>query len=94
MSDNTKSTNPFRKFLIIAVIVDLIWAFLIATFGATILSQIGLMGGADAGATTTISVVGWIIAFIVAFIQGAIFIGVVSFIVAIFKRVFSNSGGF
>lgn len=94
MSDNTKSSNPLRKYLIIGVIIDLIWAFLIATFGATILGQLGLMGGVDGGTTSTISVLGWIIAFIIAFIQGAIFIGVIGFMAVIFKKLFSNRNSF
>ncbi|MEZ4488454.1 MAG: hypothetical protein R3F51_12750 [Cyanobacteriota/Melainabacteria group bacterium] len=73
MSQEPNKSNPFKKIFLVALVLDLLWATLIATFGATILGQVGTIGGAAEGATQTVTVLGWLITFIIAFFQGAIF---------------------
>lgn len=62
-----------RQVLTIAVVLDVLWALLVATFGASVLHILGVAGGAGATTLGIGTVIGWILAFIVALLQGAIF---------------------
>lgn len=100
LSDNTTTkSNPFKKLFLIYLVVDLVWAFIVATFGATILGSIGAAGGASGAATGTVTVLGWIITFVAAFIQGAIFLCVLTAFVFVFYMIYvaltrnNNSAG-
>ncbi len=72
-----------RKLIAIALVLDVIWAFIIATFGVSLLSMAGGAAGASGAAATTASVLGWIIAFVIAFFQGAIFMFVIGMFVVV-----------
>ena len=69
-----------KKLVAIAAVLDFLWAFVIATFGSTLLIaildhfHIAHAGLAGAGL--------WIIAFIVAGIQGGVFLFFVGIIIA------------
>ncbi|MGD9684512.1 MAG: hypothetical protein AB7W16_25390 [Candidatus Obscuribacterales bacterium] len=96
MSDSKQKSGFLKKLLVVYVVIDIIWAALVATFGATILSQIGTMGGAGEGATQVATGLGWVITFIVALFQGAIFLGVFTgfaFVIMLLIALLSNKGG-
>ncbi len=93
MTNNKSGSGFIKKLLLFYVLLDLVWAALVATFGATILSQIGMVGGAGEGATQAATILGWLITFIIAFFQGAIFLGVGTMVVFIFVVVFSSLFG-
>lgn len=96
-TNSSRGSSFLKKYLAVCLVLDVIWAALIATFGATILHAIGIGAGADAGVTTTASVLGWIIAFVFGFLQGGIFLLVFSLIgfiaLAFFGSGRSKSGG-
>jgi hypothetical protein len=60
--------------LAIAVILDVLWATLVATFGASVLHILGVAGGAGATALGVGTILGWLTMFVIAFLQGAVFI--------------------
>ncbi|MDP3506684.1 MAG: hypothetical protein Q8T09_01715 [Candidatus Melainabacteria bacterium] len=73
-----KLLNFFRKLsvrqvLTIAVILDVLWATLVATFSASVFQILGVAGGAGGTTLGVGTVIGWLLAFIVALLQGAIF---------------------
>lgn len=71
------------KLIAIALVLDVIWAAIIATFGVSVLSMAGGAAGASGAAATTAGVLGWIIGFVIAFLQGAIFMVVLGFFVVV-----------
>ncbi|MDP3506923.1 MAG: hypothetical protein Q8T09_02960 [Candidatus Melainabacteria bacterium] len=79
-----------RQVLIIAGILDALWAAAIATFGANLLHILGVAGGASATSVGIGTVLGWLITFIVALLQGAVFIFVIGFISFVFWSIFSK----
>lgn len=94
MSTNNNNGSSFlKKYILVLAVLDVIWAVLIATFGATILNAIGVGAGATAGTTTTVSVLGWIIAFVIGLIQGGIFLFALSFIGFVFLAIFGGGRG-
>jgi len=99
MSDSKPKSSFVKKLLVAYVVIDTIWAALVATFGATILSQIGTVGGAGEGATQVATGLGWVITFIIAFFQGAVFLGVftgfafvIMLLIALLSSINSNPG--
>lgn len=79
-----------RQLLIIAAILDGLWAGLVATFGANLLHILGVAGGASATSVGIGTFLAWVITFIIAFLQGAFFIFVVGFIGFVVWSIFSN----
>jgi hypothetical protein len=73
MSDRPNGNRILGKILLGAIVVDLIWAIIVATFGITVLGAAGSAAGASGTALAVGGVLGWIIGFVIAFIQGAIF---------------------
>lgn len=90
MSTNTNGSSFLKKYVLVCIVLDVIWAVLIATFGAAILNAIGVGAGAAAGTTATVSVLGWIIAFVIGLIQGGIFLFALSFIGFVFLAIFGG----
>jgi hypothetical protein len=78
------------KVLTVAAIVDVVWAGLVATFGANLLHILGVAGGAGATAVGIGTVLGWVITFIIAALQGAVFLFVFGFIGVVFWSLFSG----
>jgi hypothetical protein len=76
----TKKDPKARQFLnryaLVCLGLDLLWAALVGTFASSILAHFGIYIGAAANATTLGAVLLWIIGFIAAFFQGAVFITV------------------
>lgn len=90
-----KLINFFRKLsvrqvLTIAVILDVLWATLVATFGASVFHILGVAGGAGATTLGIGTVIGWILAFIVALLQGAIFMVVFTVLTVVLLSLFSS----
>lgn len=79
-----------KKILAIFVGIDVIWAVLMATFGTTLLTQIGGIGELGSTATVTGGILGWLILFVAALWQGAIFLLVFSVFGAIGSFIYSN----
>lgn len=79
-----------KKLIAIALVLDVIWAAIIATFFGSVLSLAGGAAGASGAAATTAGVLGWIIAFVIALLQGAIFMFVIGFIAIVFIGVFGG----
>lgn len=79
-----------RKILAIALVLDIIWAAVIATFFGSVLSIAGGAAGAAGAAATTAGVLGWIIAFVIAFFQGAVFMFVIGMFVVVFALIFGG----
>jgi hypothetical protein len=79
-----------RQVLIIAGILDALWAGLVATFGANLLHILGVAGGASATSVGIGTVLAWLITFIVALLQGAVSILVIGFIGFVFWSIFSS----
>ncbi len=81
----TKTNNQILTPLLIVFGLDLAWAFTVATFGAKVLIRIaGITSGADEGAIQIATSLGWITSFVVAFVQGAIFLVVATVFVVVF----------
>jgi hypothetical protein len=68
-----KPPPAIQKLMAIALIADLIWGAVVATFGAGILGHASAQVGVDG---TFSSVLFWFIAFVAGCFQGAVFIGV------------------
>lgn len=68
-----KAPPAIRKLMLVALAADVVWGFVVATFGAGVLEHVNMQIGVDGTFTVVLL---WIIAFIAGFIQGAIFIGV------------------
>ncbi|CAM6000053.1 unnamed protein product [Sphagnum balticum] len=66
----------FGQYALVCLIADLLWAALMGTFASSILAQFGIHVGAAAGATSLGAVLLWIIGFVAAFCQGAVFLAV------------------
>lgn len=100
MSDSTNNNSDQKsgkKALVTllkwAVIADVVWAFLIATFQAVVLAEAGGALGTSTVGTTLGVVLGWIISFIIGLFQGAIFMfvgGVFIFVILVFISVLKN----
>lgn len=75
-----------KKYLLTLVVLDVLWAALLATFGGSLLTEIG---GLPAGSLTTVS--GWLIIFFAALFQGGVFAIVFSVFGAIMLLVASKS---
>lgn len=65
-----------KKVLVIAAVLDVIWALVVATFGAALLGGLGDAAGVGSTTVAVGSVLGWIITFVIALFQGAVFLAV------------------
>lgn len=78
-SDNSNGADPkaggkmLRKVLKYAVIADIIWALLLATFQAVVFAEAGNALGASGLGTTLGTVLAWVITFVIGLFQGAVF---------------------
>ena len=95
MSDNNDQktkTSALSNVLRLAFGVDLLWAIVVATFNAILLSEAGnAFGGSTVGTIFGVAL-GWLISFVIAFIQGAIFMVVLGGFVAVFSILLSLPG--
>src|SRR5207253_2037368 len=89
------SMNPFKKIAVTLLAIDVIWATIMATFGARLITQLGLAAGSDPGVSYVTGVSGWIITFFAALFQGGIFLAVGSVFFTIGLVLYSKlpSGG-
>lgn len=70
-----------------AVIADVIWACLLATFQAVVFAEAGGALGASGLGTTLGTILAWVITFVIGLFQGAIFMVVAAgfvFVIAMF----------
>ena len=72
MTQSEKS-GLLGKVLLNALVLDVVWAISVATFGFSLLSAVGQVAGSAPAATVTTGVAAWIVTFFVAMFQGAIF---------------------
>lgn len=81
-TNNTNTNAGLIKFAKICAIVDFLWAAAVATLYATVLHAFvaNPHTNVSGGEALTATVLTWVITFVAAFIQGAIFIGVFSVI--------------
>ena len=68
--------NPIKKIAVTLLAIDVIWATIMATFGARLITQLGLAAGSDPGLSYVSGFSGWIITFLAALFQGGIFLAV------------------
>ena len=68
--------NPIKKIAVTLLAIDVIWATIMATFGARLITQLGLAAGSDPGLSYVSGFSGWIITFFAALFQGGIFLAV------------------
>ena len=69
--------NSFiKKLLIIAVITDMIWATLMATFGIYLIAAVSDAPDGGAVVFNIATALAWLTMFLVGLFQGAIFIGI------------------
>jgi len=66
--------NPIKKIAVTLLALDVLWATIMATFGARLITQLGLAAGSDPGLSYVSGVSGWIITFFAALFQGGIFL--------------------
>lgn len=90
MSNQPNGSNVLGKVILVAAVLDVIWAVIVATFGVSVLSMIGGAAGASGAAATTAGVLGWIITFVIALFQGAIFMVVIGVFVIVFAALFGG----
>jgi hypothetical protein len=90
MPEPTKK-NPLKTILKVYVVLDLLWAALIATFYSTVVHTIGGAAGAGSAALGVGTVASWIIAFLIALFQGAIFLGVISVFIVVGIALFGGA---
>lgn len=93
MSESPKSDNK-ALFTVLkwAFVADVIWAVLLATLQAIVLAETGGVLGTSVGGTTAAAILAWIITFVIAFTQGAVFLIVIGGF--IFVGALILSGGF
>lgn len=89
-----KAPPAIRKIMVFALVADLVWGAVVATFGAGLLSQGSTQIGVDG---TFSAVLLWLIAFVAGCWQGAVFImvasGFIAVILFIFAAASSNKNG-
>jgi hypothetical protein len=84
------SKNPLKTVAKIAVVLDLLWAVLVATFYSTVVHTVGGAAGAGSVALGVGTVASWLIAFLIAMFQGAIFIVVISVFIFVGIAIFGK----
>ncbi|MBK9771036.1 MAG: hypothetical protein IPP57_09460 [Candidatus Obscuribacter sp.] len=82
--------NPIKKIAVTLLAIDVIWATIMATFGARLITQLGLAAGSDPGLSYVSGFSGWIITFLAALFQGGIFLAVGSVFFTIGLVVYSR----
>lgn len=75
---NDKGKRFLIYYLVLCLVADFLWAATVATLGATILNEVGHAAGASDGGTMLATVLTWVVYFVIAALQGAVFLIVAS----------------
>lgn len=95
MNDQSNSPaqgrNVFKTVIIWAFVLDLVWAIVAASFGASVVNIFGGAAGADATSLGIGTVAAWLLVFSGALFQGAVTIFVFAVIAYVFYNLFADN---
>ena len=88
--DTTDTKSGFKLLFRIAATLDVIWALLIASYYAFVVNTAAGLAGASAGTLSIGTVLSFVLAFMVALFQGAIFIVVFGIFAILLYAIYKN----
>ncbi len=88
--DNANAKSGFKLLFKIGAAIDIVWALLIASYYAFVVHTAASFAGASAGVLSIGTALSFVLAFMVALFQGAIFIVVLSVFAFVLYAVYKS----